>query len=426
MTLVRNHRLPLSGNKYKLLILSVVFWAAACSPKTQPIVNKPQPSVTPPAAKPAEKPVATTPVKAAKPAPQKVSGIAMLLPFNLDNLNQGGKYSKADLQKANMAVEYYQGFKLALDSLTSNGYNYRLQLLDSKDQPAEARNLSLNPKLYNNDLIVGPIFPDGIKAFNSTNTGITKKPVLSPLSPASPSGFHSPLLITAIPPLDYHAKRAAQYVYERLKAKKVFVLKSGFSVDNNYLTPFKQQLDSLSKQHVKLIPLTVVRGDLKPLLPQLSKTEDNVFVLPSTNQAFLQVTLRALDTLAKAYPVVLIGHPSWEKLTFLRADALQRLKTVITSSDHVNYKSGSMIGFIKAYRKAYHLEPSEFSIKGFDEGFYFGELLAQSETGTLKPETLDFEGLHNKFHFVKKPTTGWVNTHVYILKYTNFELKAIE
>lgn len=423
MTLVRNHRLPLSGNKYKLLILSVVFWAAACSPKTHPVVSKPQPQpvVAPPNAT-VTKPVAKPPVKpAVKLQSQKVSSIAMLLPFNLDNLNVGGRYSKADMQKANMAVEYYQGFKLALDSLTANGYNYRLQLIDSKDQPAEAHNLSLNPKVQNSDLIVGPIFPDGIKAF-----GVSAKPLLSPLSPSSPAGFHNPSLITAIPPLAYHAKTSAQYVNDKLKAKKVFILKSGFTEDNKYIIPFKQQLDSLSKLKTKVIPFVVVRGVLTSLLPQLSKTEPNVFVLPTTNQAFLQVTLRSLDTLAKNYPVVLIGHPSWEKLTFLKEDLLQRLKTIITSSDHVNYKAANTIAFIKAYRKAYRTEPSEFAIKGFDEGLYFGRLMAEDETGAIKPEQHDFIGLHNDFHFVKKPATGWVNTHVYILKYANFELKAIE
>jgi len=400
-----------------------VFWAAACSPKTHPVVSKPQPQpvVAPPNAT-VTKPVAKPPVKpAVKLQSQKVSSIAMLLPFNLDNLNVGGRYSKADMQKANMAVEYYQGFKLALDSLTANGYNYRLQLIDSKDQPAEAHNLSLNPKVQNSDLIVGPIFPDGIKAF-----GVSAKPLLSPLSPSSPAGFHNPSLITAIPPLAYHAKTSAQYVNDKLKAKKVFILKSGFTEDNKYIIPFKQQLDSLSKLKTKVIPFVVVRGVLTSLLPQLSKTEPNVFVLPTTNQAFLQVTLRSLDTLAKNYPVVLIGHPSWEKLTFLKEDLLQRLKTIITSSDHVNYKAANTIAFIKAYRKAYRTEPSEFAIKGFDEGLYFGRLMAEDETGAIKPEQHDFIGLHNDFHFVKKPATGWVNTHVYILKYANFELKAIE
>lgn len=418
MTSVRSHRQPLSGNNRLALLLLPALLIAGCSPKVRQA--PPKPAATPPPAKAIEKPVNKPQVKLPPPV-QRFSNIAMLLPFNLDNLEQGKRYSSADQKKAGMALDYYQGFKLALDSLTAEGYNYRLQLFDSKDQPSEAHALAANPKIRNSDLIVGPIFPDGIKTFSA---GWTGKPELSPLSPASPAGVNNPSLITVIPPLEYHALRSAQYVYRQLRAKKVIILKSGFSVDNKYIVPFKKSLDTLSKLKVKAIPFTVVRGNLTPLLPQLSKTEPNIFVIPSTNQAFLQVTLRSLDSLSKNYPVVLIGHPSWERMTFLRAEQLQRLKTVITSADHVNYKAADTKEFIRLYRKAYHSEPSEYSIKGFDEGLYFGKLLAEGDS--FKPEQHDFDGIHNNFHFIHKGQLGWINTHVNILKYVNFELKAIE
>ena len=38
----------------------------------------------------------------------------------------------------------------------------------------------------------------------------------------------------------------------------------------------------------------------------------------------------------------------------------------------------------------------------------------------------DFNGLLNKYRFVKKPGLGWVNTYVNILQYNNFELKKVE
>ena len=38
----------------------------------------------------------------------------------------------------------------------------------------------------------------------------------------------------------------------------------------------------------------------------------------------------------------------------------------------------------------------------------------------------DFTVIHNGLHFVKKPGLGWVNTHVNILMYSNFELKQVE
>lgn len=422
MTSARSRRQPLSGNNsLKALLLAVVF-AAGCSPKTQPPAathtesSRPAKSITKPVEKPQPKVIAE---------PARFSTIAMLLPLKLDNLNSAAGYKRSDQKQANMGLDYYQGFKLALDSLTAQGYNYRLQVFDSKDQPAEAHNLSLNPRIRNSDLVVGPFFPDGIKEFSATAAGKTH-PMVSPLSPASPAIFHNPSLITVIPPLDYHAKRAAQYVNNVLRLKKVIILKSGYSEENKYAVPFKRELDSLSRMRVKVIQYTVTRGNLTPLLAQLSKTEQNIFIMPSTNQAFLAVTLRSLDTLAKHYPVMLVGHPSWEHLGFLKADLLQRLKTVITSADHVNYKESSTITFVRAYRKAYHLEPGEYAIKGFDEGMYFGKLLAESNGNAIKPEQEGFEGLHNNFHFVKKAGEGWINTHVNVLKYINFELRVIE
>ena len=419
MTLALNRRLPLSGNNLRLVIILMLVWCASCSPKVRQAAV-PEPYI--PMPKPVEKPVVRQEVSTS-PVSLSVANIAMIMPFNLDEVSTG--YRSADLKKANMAVEYYQGFKLALDSLTANGYNYRLQLFDGKDNPGIAHSLGLNPKVRNSDLVVGPVYPESIKAFSIAFAGV-RKPILSPLSPASPAVIKNNYLITATPPLSFHARRSAQYVNDRLKAKKVFILRSGFTEENKYVLPFKQALDSLSKLRTKVISTTVVRGNLDALIPLLSKTEANIILLPSVNQAFLQVTLRSVDSIAKLYPVILIGHPSWEGLAYLKADMLQRLKTVITSSDHISYKAGSTVAFIKAYRKAYHAEPGSYGIKGFDEGLYFGQLLARTETGMIRPEKYNFEGLDNNFHFEKKPGVGWINTHVYILRYSNFELKVIE
>ncbi len=419
MTLALNRRPPLSGNNFRLVIATILICCASCSPKTQQANNEPAPYTAP--VKPVEKPVVKSVFM--PPVRQRVFSIAMIMPLSLDEVSTG--YKSANLKKAMMGIAYYQGFKLALDSLTTNGYNYKLQLLDGKDSPGIAHSLGLNPNVRNSDIIVGPVFPESIKAFGVASAGV-KKMMVSPLSPVSPALFRNNYLITVTPPLSFHARRSAQYVNDRLKVKKVFILRSGFTEENKYIVPFKQALDSLSHLRTKVISTTVIRGNLDALTLQLSKTEPNVILLPSVNQAFLQVTLRSVDSLSKLYPIILIGHPSWEGFTFFRADMLQRLKTVITSSEHINYKAGSTITFIKAFRKAYHTEPDSYAIKGFDEGLYFGQLLAQSDNGILRPERQDFEGLGNNFHFVKKPGVGWINTHVYILRYSNFELKVIE
>ncbi|MDB5146994.1 MAG: amino acid transporter substrate-binding protein, partial [Mucilaginibacter sp.] len=274
------------------------------------------------------------------------------------------------------------------------------------------------------DLIVGPVFPDGVKAFSGA-LSYSKGLILSPLSPANPATINSKNLITAIPPLEYHAWGAAEYINRTVKPKKIFILRSGFNQESDYAVNFKKAIDSLSKKKVKVINVYVVRGKLSSLLPQLSKTEKNIFVIPATDQAFLGVTLRSLDTLNKHYPVMVFGHPSWEKFSFLKPQLLQRLNTHITSTEKINYKAGATITFLRNYRRAYHVEPTEYAIKGFDEGLYFGRQLFADKGLSVLDQT-DFTGLHNSFHFVKKPGLGWINTHVNILMYTNFELKQVE
>ncbi|MBD1392406.1 ABC transporter substrate-binding protein [Mucilaginibacter glaciei] len=412
----------MSGNKWLFVFIALII--GACSPKLRPV---PQPSVkTKPeqrpitSEKPIDKPVAKPAISVAK-----TSVISLILPLDLAKSAAGHKYSAADLKKANMSVEYYQGFKLALDSLTGSGANYKLQIFDSKDYAAQVHSLAYNPQIRSGDLIVGPIFPDDVKAFTSVLTA-ARKPIISPLSPASPLTFKNQNLVTMTPPLEYHAKGAATYTVSKLKPKKIFILASGFSDEKLYTSPFKRTVDSLSKRKTPVTTTVITRGNLTPLLPQLSATEQNIFVIPSTKQAFLLVILHSLDTLSKKFPVTVVGHPSWEKFSFLKAAQLQRLHTYITSADKVNYKSGQTNVFLRSYRHAYHAEPTDFAIKGFDQGMYFGTLLAQEDNSNIKFEQDDYNGIHNSFHFIKKPGLGWINTHVDILRYENFDLKKIE
>jgi ABC-type branched-subunit amino acid transport system substrate-binding protein len=407
----------LSGSKW--LVLAGIVVLAACSPKVR-TVSVPTHPKTPEAKKEAEK-------TADKPATTRVSTISMLLPFTLDNLNSGAQYTPATLSRANLSLDYYQGFKLALDSLTAKGYNYKLQIYDTKDVPATASNLATTPAIRTSDLVVGPVFPDDLQAFTNVLAGSGKMiPTVSPLSPAAPATVKDQFLVTVATPLEYHAWSAAAYINEHYKPKKVFILKSGYSEENKYITPFKKGIDSLSKRKTKIIAPTIVRGRLDELMPQLSATEENVFVIPSTNQQFLTVTLHSLDSLAKRYPVTLFGHPSWTKFAYLKPDLLQRLKTHITTTDRVDYKSPQILTFIRNYRKAYRSEPTHYAMMGFDEGIYFGALLGENPDDLKKLDKKDFTGLLNKYRFIKKPGLGWINTHVNVLQYNNFELKKVE
>jgi ABC-type branched-subunit amino acid transport system substrate-binding protein len=414
MISVRNRLLQLSGNRWLLFLIIAV--ASACSPKVRTVTVQPE-------KKQAEKPAEKQAAKENKPVEPKVSTISLILPFGLDHLKPVLSYTNSSLREADIAVAYYKGFKLALDSLTGKGFNYKLLVFDLNDDGAQAHALAYKPEIRASDLIVGPVFPSNIKAFTSVLTS-ARKPIVSPLSAASPVSFKNQNLITVTPPLEYHAWAAAAYISDKIRPQKVFILKSGYSEENDYITPFKKAIDSLSKKHIQVIMLTVVHGQLSSLIPQLSATSKNVFIVAANNQHFLNITLHALDSLNNSYPVTLFGHPNWVNFSYLKADLLQRLDTHITSAERIDYKAANTQIFMRRYREVYHTEPTAYAIKGFDEGLYLGELVA---TDSLKNiTTTNFTGLHNSFHFQKKAGLGWINTHVNLYKYANFELKKVE
>lgn len=413
MTSAPNRLQPLNGNR-RLLYVCIALILGACSPKVRPVR-------APVVQKQPQKPIITAPP--VKPARPKTSVVSLLLPFGLDHIGTGSPYTPVSLREARIAADYYRGFKLALDSLTFYGYNYQLRLYDTKDNPAQSHKLAYDPTIRASDLIVGPIYPADMKAFTSVLVS-ARKPIVSPLAPESPVIFHNQNLITVNPPLECHAWRTAQYISDKLRPQKIFVLRSGYSDELDYLTPFTKAIDSLSGHHIRIVTVTPAHGQLRPVISQLSATQSNIFIVPSTNQAFLTVTLHSLDTLLSRYPVTVFGHPGWQHLAFLSPQLLQHLKTHITSADYVNYKSKRINDFIRDYLNAWHAEPSAYAIKGYDEGIYFGTLLGKDSVKNITQT--GFNGMHNDFRFEKKNVLGWVNTYVHLLLYSNFELKQVE
>src|SRR5271165_6467555 len=131
MISVPNRPQPLSGSK-AIVILFFLSVLGSCSPKLIAVTAKPK-------AMPA-KPVTEQPVTTSIPTKKKVirrrdsvkvSSISLLLPFGLDHLQANSTYSNGSLKEAEIAVDYYQGFKLALDSLAGQGYSFKLQVFDT-------------------------------------------------------------------------------------------------------------------------------------------------------------------------------------------------------------------------------------------------------------------------------------------------------
>lgn len=412
MILALNHLQRLSGNKISF-VFGLALLLASCSPKIKPeLAKKPGPTGNEPVEK--------------KSAPKErftEATISLLMPFRLNEVPQRSA-TKAQIEKAALAIDFYQGFKLGLDSAASSGLNFKLNVFDTQDNTAQLDHLFRSGALLHSNLVVGPAFPDGLKYMRGYSIA-NRIPVVSPLAASHPQEFNNPNLISVVNNIDLHAQKIGDYIsrsYNRENSVLVLINPKG-EAEEAFAAPIRKYFATAKNNKFVLEEYASVFA----LERRLVKGKKYIVILSSYKKQFVTESIDKLLKLQKlGMNVDLYGHPNWTKQSY-SADKLQRLHTVVSSSYFVNYKSADVISFIKKYRHAYNFEPGEYAFKGFDVGYFFGmELAAHGKQFFTKLTGEKYVGLQNSFSFVYDANTGYINTSLMLLKYKNYALNVIE
>ncbi|MET1056952.1 MAG: amino acid ABC transporter substrate-binding protein [Pedobacter sp.] len=349
------------------------------------------------------------------------ANIALLIPFNLNTANvQTG--SKAEMEKSVMAIDFYQGFKMGIDSAAATGLNFRLKVLDTRDNTEQITSLIKSGQLSGTDLIVGPVFPDGIKQI--TNYSVANSiPVVSPLAATHPDEFLNPNLISVVNNIDLHAEKMCGFITKTFDPAKtvVVLISTRKSTDEALAIPVRAYFKKGSKftfqEYSSVYAMETARIPGKRYAVLVS----------SSDRQFVVATIDKLAKMKNAgMQIDLFGHPNWSKQNY-NTDKLQLLKTRITASYFVDYKSQPVNSFVKKYRSLYRFEPGEYAFKGFDAGLYFGKLLSAHGGNYLNYLAADrYKGLQNSYLFKKDEQLGYINTSLFLLAYKNYALNPVE
>ncbi|MCX2572905.1 ABC transporter substrate-binding protein [Pedobacter sandarakinus] len=395
------------------LLVSMIIMLSACSPKT---LTPKKPTVPKPIEK--EQPAEKKPVKKFSQA-----NISLLVPFQLDEINLKTA-TKSDIEKFAMPIDFYQGFKLGIDSAAASGLNFKLNVFDTEDDNAHIASLFKNERFKTSNLIVGPVFPDGLK-FIANYAKENNVLVVSPLAASNPADFNNPNLISIVNNISLHAKTVASYITRNFNpGNSIVVLINPKKTDDEaFAAPLRETI----KQNGKF--LVQEYASAFAFETKMQKGKRYAVVVTSADRAFVQPTIDKLFRLKNnpngAYDINLFGHPNWMKQNY-PTDKMQALNTIISSSYKIDYKNAGVVAFIKKYRFNFGFEPGEYAFKGFDVGFYFGKLISEHGEDYRNYLTkMKYKGLHNNFSFVFDDKYGYVNSSLTLLRFRNFALEPV-
>ncbi len=362
--------------------------------------------------------------------------IAFFLPFHADESNaiEIEKLVKGEEQfsnKTKVALEFYEGAKLAIDSLKKEKLNAKIFVYDVDDKDSlGVLTLLKKPELASMDLIIGPLYGSSfmpVAKFAKEN----EIPIVSPFTQVNKILFENPYVCKVSPSVTLQVERMATYVVDSFQTQNIVLVNGGgLAKDVPFYNSFKKTANDylMSKSTTKKDTIKEAKG-LSGLQSLLSTTQVNVVVLPSSNQSFVTEFISKLYALRDKYKIVLFGLQSWMNYDNLDFEYLNTVSLHTPSNTFVDYNNPKVKTFIKNYRESYKTEPDHFSFQGFDVTYFFINALKQNGTGFLNNlDQLKYNGLDANFEFSQFPVeSGFENKYVFIQRYQDYQLvKAVQ
>lgn len=341
---------------------------------------------------------------------KSVKELVLLIPFNAHKIKGDSLLTIQNRLKKdaflNMALEYYSGALMAIDSAQKLGYTLPIRILDSEEDRTTSSVSSILKSLNPNEVgaVIGPFYPQYVEQLASALSK-EKVVVISPLRDVS-----NPMSNL------FQSMTSSEYMKEAVMSYLV-------SKDGNILAAVDDRRDRI-RQFLKdgSFPVSFISHkengqiDASVLRSSLKSNKTNYVIVESHRTTYLLSAINAMHSLLKEFDIRMVILEKNDVLDFdeIFVRKLAQLQLIYPSiTKDVDFTTSN---FHKEYRKRYQVYPSNFAARGFD--LVFDTILRMHQSNSLYDSLVKVrsEQIESKFDYVKHKS-GYVNKGIYILQY---------
>lgn len=364
-------------------------------------------------------PVTTT--SSENPAPASVAvkdvNIAVMLPFMLENSDRQ--------RQAQIYLEFYKGFLLAVDSLRNSARPINIYAYDTAGSADTVRKILTRPEMKNIQVFVAPENEKQLEMI-ARYADESNASVLNMFAVRDGSyKRHASMLQATIPHQDMYQK-AVEAMVKDMKGREVVVVNpAGREADK------KEFVDMLKSALAKNgTSVTVINYDVNLDMDQLSdfdRTKKYAFITTSSRQPELNRVLPTLiefkDQLTDTDPLKLFGYPEW---TTFRGETLNNMhlaNTYVYSRFYTVPEDPWAEKLEKKFVADYGTPMGSYvprqGLLGFDTGLFLLKWLENApDLNEARNSIITYNGVQNGFHFVRPDrAAGLVNNDLYFVNF---------
>ena len=372
--------------------------------------------------------------------------VALMLPLYQEETGDIIAYDSLNPQeltdyKAFKFIQFYEGARIALDSLIRTGLFVRLYVYDVAENVTVVRKIIDGPDFDKMDLIIGPVFKGPFEvAADFAHTH--RIPIVNPFSRRNDVILDNPYVFKVQPSFYGQMNHMAEYLttaypdanfimvsHNRLQDQDTLAFLRDHLLARFYreLPPGADADDSLAASG-RVSEWLYYQEGVSGLKTKLSPDRDNILMCVSTNRAFVASVMSNVHGLAASYMITMTGMPEWMDYE-MDLDHAMKLNLHLFSPEFVDYSDQKVKQFIIRYRYQYEGEPvpERHAYEGYDITLYF--LRALMEYGPDFARCLhymSYHGLQFGFDFHQQGDGGWENENLNIFRFDNYRLVKVK
>ncbi len=309
---------------------------------------------------------------------QPIFKVGMFLPLHLDSaFTETGQYrfGKGFPRNSLPGLEFYLGAELAIDSLNAEREErVDIRVFDIRSRDGNLNILTRMPLMDSLDLIIGQVA--GTEYQQLARVAQTKNiPFVSATFPNDGGIKASPQVYIANAKLNTHMLTLFNHILTDYNGRNIIWLRRGGPADDRIGEVFKQlntEKGNGLKYRTHIVTDTFSE---RHILPLIDSNKQNVIIAGSLDERFALQLGRNCLKLPPAYPLQLIGMPTWEGITELRKSEFHPLWIEYSATLYRPNLDSWRARMEESYRKRTFSKPSDLALRGFQTTYHFVGLL---------------------------------------------------
>jgi hypothetical protein len=361
--------------------------------------------------------------------------IAIFAPLYLDSaFDQSNeyKYAKNVFPKfINSGLEFYEGAQLALDSLNKGGSQLEIFIFDTRSTTETLEQQLAKPELAGVELIIAHCSNNEVRLLSETAFK-RQVPIINATVPNDAGTTGNPYFILLNPTLRTQCEGIYRHVQKHYSINPIVVFRRKGTADD----AIKNLFDDYSKSTVG-VPLKLRYVQLnenftaEQLIPYLDSMRTNLCISGSLDMNFGRQLALQLASVAKEYPVAVMGMPTWDGIKDFSKPEYKGIE-IIYSTPFYNAKMDKVSQSISNhFNTTMYARPSDMVFRGYEVTWKFARLLSKygkdlpSNLGNKQDKVFTDFDIQPVLNKQSMTLDYFENKKLYFLKWQDGALKSV-